>query len=575
MPDSLELFFSILFTVVGGLGIFLLGMKFMSEGVQAVAGNTLRRMISAVTDNRILATGVGTAITCMVQSSSVTTVLVVGMVNAGFMALHQAVGVIMGANIGTTITGWILVLKVGKYGLPILGLAALVYLFARNDRRRFIAMAVMGIGMVFFGLELMKDGFGPLKDIPLFSEAFAYFHANTYFGVLMCAMVGCLLTCIVQSSSATLAITISLTATGVIPFPTAAALVLGENLGTTITAWLASLGANTSAKRAAYAHILFNLVGVLWITAVFRWYILLIAAVVRYVHGTEIMTASLADFESPVAFGALMTAGIASVHTGFNVTNTLLFLPFVRKFTRLLEWMMPEKGKEVPHLRHLDLRVVDTPALGIETSRSEVIKMGRGVLKMMDWTKQAVLNDRVETELVKKTFRREVILDNVEREVLAFMTGVLDGNVPYAVAEEGRQQLRIAHEYESISDAIASILKGRLRLRKEKLDLLPQQKMDLNELHDSVADYLRMVVEAFEQNRPDVLTRATSMSVEITRRTKEFRDRLLGWVTETNIDPRLSLAYTSLLTNYRRVKEHALNVAEAMAGAKSQPVLGG
>lgn len=575
MPDSLELFFSILFTVVGGLGIFLLGMKFMSEGVQAVAGNTLRRMISAVTDNRILAIGVGTAITCMVQSSSVTTVLVVGMVNAGFMALHQAVGVIMGANIGTTITGWILVLKVGKYGLPILGLAALVYLFARNDRRRFIAMAVMGIGMVFFGLELMKDGFGPLKAIPLFSEAFAYFRADTYFGVLMCALVGCLLTFIVQSSSATLAITISLTATGVIPFPTAAALVLGENLGTTITAWLASLGANTSAKRAAYAHILFNLVGVLWITAVFQWYILLIAAIVRHVHGAEIMTASQADFGNPVAFGALMTAGIASVHTGFNVTNTLLFLPFVRKFTRLLEWMIPEKGKEVPHLRHLDLRVVDTPALGIETSRSEVIKMGRGVLKMMDWTKQAVLNDRVEAELVKKTFRREVILDNVEREILAFMTSVLDGNVPYAVAEEGRQQLRIAHEYESISDAIASILKGRLRLRKEKLDLLPQQKSDLNELHDSVADYLRMVVEAFEQSRPDVLTRATSMSVEITRRTKEFRDRLLLWVTETDIDPRLSLAYISLLTNYRRVKEHALNVAEAMAGAKAQPVVGG
>jgi phosphate:Na+ symporter len=414
-----------------------------------------------------------------------------------------------------------------------------------------------------------------MKDVPMFNEAFAWFHADTYFGVLMCVMVGCLLTFLVQSSSATLAITISLTATGVIPFPTAAALVPGENAGTTITAWLASLGANTSAKRAAYAHILFNLIGVLWITAVFRWYILLIAMIVHSVHGTEIMSARLADFENPLVFGALMTAGIATVHTGFNVANTLIFLPFVPKFTRLLEWLIPDKGmKEIPHLRHLDARMVDTPALGIENSRNEVINMGRGVLKMMDWTKQAVFNDHVNQALVKKTFHREEIFDNVEREIVAFMTRLLDGNVPYAVAEEGRQQLRIAHEYESISDSIASILKGHLRLREEKLDLMPQQKLDLNDLHDSVNEYLRMVVEAFEQNRPDVLTRATSMSTQITRRVKDLRDRLLERLTETDIDPRLSLTYSSLLTNYRRVKEHALNVAEALAGAKAQPIVG-
>ncbi|HPK66224.1 MAG TPA: Na/Pi symporter, partial [Thermoanaerobaculia bacterium] len=194
--------------VIGGLGIFMLGMKFMSEGMQTIAGNSLRRMISLVTGNRLLATATGTAVTLLVQSSSVTTVIVVGLVNAGLMQLRQAIGVIFGANIGTTITGWILVLELGAWGLPLLGVAALVYVFARRDRSRFVAMAVMGLGMIFFGLELMKNGFEPMRELPTFVAAFSWFSATTYAGVLKCVLAGCVVTLIVQSSSATLGITI-------------------------------------------------------------------------------------------------------------------------------------------------------------------------------------------------------------------------------------------------------------------------------------------------------------------------------------------------------------------------------
>src|SRR5690606_29813584 len=210
------------------------------------------------------------------------------------------------------------------------------YLFARGDRPRFIAMAIMGMGMVFFGLELMKDGFAPMKDMPGFVEAFAWFDASTYGGVLKSVLMGCLLTLIVQSSSATLGITIGLAATGVIPFTTAAALVLGENLGTTVTVIIASVGANTTAKRSAAAHVLFNLIGVTWITALFPWYSRLIATVVEHVHGADPMTISIATVD-PVQFAAVITAAIALTHTGFNVANTIIFLPFIRPYTRLLE----------------------------------------------------------------------------------------------------------------------------------------------------------------------------------------------------------------------------------------------
>ena len=213
----------IIFQVCGGLGIFLLGMKNMSEGMQAVAGDRLRKMIGAITNNRILASGVGTLVTCVIQSSSVTTVMVVGMVNASIMTLTQAIGVILGANIGTTITGWILVVKIGKYGLPLLGISAFFYLFSKKDTIRFFAMFLVGLGMVFFGLQLMKNGFAPIKGLPGFEAWFHKFQPDTYLGVWKCVMVGAVLTAIVQSSSATLGITMALALTGAINFHTAAA----------------------------------------------------------------------------------------------------------------------------------------------------------------------------------------------------------------------------------------------------------------------------------------------------------------------------------------------------------------
>ena len=240
-----------IFSLIGGLGIFLLGMKNLSEGMQAIAGNGLRRLISMVTTNRLTATSVGVLVTVVVQSSSITTVMVVGFVNGGLMNLAQAIGVIMGANIGTTITGWILVLKIGKYGLPLLGLGAFGYLFSKSDRYRYFFMTFMGVGMVFFGLATMKAGCAFIKEMPAFEKWLYTFQATSYWGVLKCMFVGCVLTVMVQSSSATLGLTIALAFNGTIGYQTAAALVLGENIGTTITALLASLGATTNAKRAA------------------------------------------------------------------------------------------------------------------------------------------------------------------------------------------------------------------------------------------------------------------------------------------------------------------------------------
>lgn len=570
MNDTLAQSLAMAMAVVGGLGIFMLGMKHMSEGMQAVAGNSLRRMISLVTNNRLMATGVGTGVTVLVQSSTVTTVIVVGLVNAGLMQFQQAIGIMIGANIGTTITGWILVLKVGQYGLPLLGLAALFYIFLRRERPRYIAMALMGLGMVFFGLELMKDGFAPMKDMPVFIEAFAWFEADSYLGVMKCVLVGCLLTFLVQSSSATLGITIGLAATGVIPFPTAAALVLGENIGTTITVILASIGATTGAKRAAYAHVLFNVLGVAWITLLFPWYSHLVAGLVQAVHGADPFTLTLATARDAAEFGAVMTAGIAMTHTGFNVANTLLFLPFFGPFARLLERLVPEPaGKEVWKLKHLDAPSVDSPVLGVEQSRGEVIQMGRGTLKMTEWIRQLAYTGPREEELVEKTLRREDVLDSIQQEIVVFLSEVLAGNVPPGIAEEGREQLRIAHEFESMSDRLASVLKSHLQLQKKGLELPPEEAQSLLELHDAVTAFLSTVVDAYERRQAIPEADAQAASSTITRQIKRLREQHLRRMTgEERVDPGLSLVYTSILTDYRRIRAHVLNIHEAFAGQR-------
>ena len=564
-------YFAMAFSVVGGLGIFLLGMKNMSEGMQAVAGSRLRRMIGMATDNRMLGVATGTAVTCLVQSSSITTVLVVGFVNSGLMMLHQAIGVIMGANIGTTITGWILVLDIGKWGLPILGFAVFVFLFTRKERLRYLAIAAMGLGMVFFGLELMKNGFKPMRYVPAFEQAFLWFNAHTYLGVLKCAMVGCILTFIVQSSSATLGVTIGLASTGVIPFETAAALVLGENIGTTITAWLASIGTTTVAKRAAYAHVMFNLLGVAWITAVFPWYIQgvdwFIANVQHQIHP---LTARLADFgEDPSDFEQMVTSAIAATHTGFNVVNMLLFLPLVRIYARFLEWLIPGKVvKETPHLTSLDIRMVESPVIGIEQSRGEIMKMCEGLEKMLRWTREVFDQDQPDEVLVQKIFHREQVLDNMQHEVIEFLTDLMTGNVPHSITEEARAQLRIADELESVSDYVATILKAHLRLRQGNLRLTDTERAYRNELHEKFTQYQQMIDEAVRHNQTDVLSKAKSKGDAITHRFKELRDAHLVRLTEEKVDPLESMSYNTMIGSYRKMKDHALNIAEAICGEK-------
>ena len=562
---------------LGGLGIFLLGMKNMSDGMQVVAGASLRHLIGYVTNNRFLATIVGVIVTCVAQSSSVTTVMVVGLVNSSAMELSQAIGVIMGANIGTTITGWILVLKIGKYGLPLLGIAALFFLFSKSERWRYWAMAIMGVGMVFFGLELMKDACAIIKETPQFESSLQYFTTDTYLGVMKCAMAGCLLTTLVQSSSATLGITISLATQGVIGYETAVALVLGENIGTTITALLASLGATTNAKRAAYFHMIFNLFGVFWITLIFPWYIQFIEVLqinIEWFFGNPgYKISDMVSVDGKETYPH-MTAAIAATHSVFNIVNTLVFLPFLPLFVRLLERMVPPKDfKEKPSLTDLDIRLLETPLLAIEQSRKEIEKMSIGCEKMLTWIDQLYDQDEIDKKLADKLMHREQVLDSVQDEIARHVTNLLSNDIPHSVAVEARQQFRMADEYESISDYIVNIHKFDVRLRRDGKRFTAAQRTGIKALNRISADYLDLVNQALAVNDPGVVTKTESVSKRLRKQIKQLRREHLSDLSDVAISPKatspqVSVAYLAVLNAFSRVRDHIENVAGAVSGEK-------
>ena len=539
---------SIVLVVIGGLGIFLLGMNYMSNGLQTVAGDKLKWLVNKVANNRVFATIIGTFITVIIQSSSITTVMVVGFVNAGIMTLKQSIGIIMGANIGTTITGWVLIVNIGKFGLPIIGVAALVSLFVKKDKIKYVATIIMGLGMIFFGLQLMTDGFAPIRDIPEFVSYFQIFSATTYFGVLKCILLGAVLTMVVQSSSATLGITIGLAITGVIPFQTAAALVLGENIGTTITAYLASLGANTAAKRAAYAHIIFNIFGGVWVFSIFPFYI---------------------NFIEILANDGSVGKKIALTHTMFNVLNVLVFLPFVGYFAKFLEKIVPEEKEVSIKLTKLDERMFETPILVIDQSKREIINMGLILQDMFETLREVIVKDYDKNHpQVRKIFNEEANLDVIQKEISGFLIKVFNTDLSVPNVIKARKYLSLCDEYESISDYIMNISKLRLKLLDNKLNLSEEKKRDMLSMQDKVLEYFNTVNSYFIMDKTNIMPKSIEMNKNTIDYFKKLREIHHERLSQCQVEPLLSTSYMDILNAYRRMKDHIFDITEIISGEK-------
>lgn len=535
----------IFFKVIGGLGIFMYGMHNMSGGMQKLAGDRLKKILAVLTTNRFMAIIMGVFVTGMVQSSSVSTVMTIGFVNAGLLNLKQSLGVILGANIGTTITGWILVLKIGKYGLPIAGIAALLYLFGKSDRAKTRALTTMGLGMIFFGLQLMSDGFKPLRTMPEFIELFHKFQADSLTGVIAAAAVGALMTAIVQSSSATLGITITLAVQGLIDYQTAVALVLGENVGTTITACLASIGARANAKRAAYAHTIVNIVGVIWVTSIFGLYI-------KFLH----------NFADP---SADVTRFIATAHTMFNVTNVIIFTPFITLIANFLMKVVKDDEEVVERVTHLDERMADTPTVVIEQTKKEILGMAGDISTMMNSLKDIIVTGTDINKNVGQIVELEEKLDLVQKEISDVNFEIMHKDLDEKYIEETRGNLEVADEYETVSDYLTRISKSIKKLNENDILLNNKKKESLEQIHTRVVEFFDYVNTAYENGNKEILVEAMQKSAIIKDLYKKARKEHMERVAEHKMPAMLSTAYMDILNHYRRIKDHMVNVVETLS----------
>lgn len=547
--------FKIIYTLLGGLGIFFFGMKQMSDALQQAAGDVITKVINSLTTNRILAVTVGMIVTMIVQSSSVTTVMVVGFVNAGLMQLTQAIGVIFGSNIGTTITGWIISIKVGKYGLLLIGLGIFPALFSKNSKIQNLGRVIFGVGMIFFGLELMSGAFKPLRKNEEFLNMISYFSGNDYMSYFASIVTGCLLTIIIQSSSAMLGITIALASTGVIGFNTAAALVLGENIGTTITAILASVGASTNAKRAARAHAIFNILGV----------VLVFSILPIYINFIEWLVPGQADFMDADGSKPNIAQHIAASHTFFNITATLAFLPFLNHLAKLVTKITPErKGEGKPHLVLLGESSDILPATAIVQADSEVKKMKDILDRTYRCTKEYL--DHGKPEKLAKVKDYERITDNIQKEVTLFLCKVMERPMSSDQTLHTQAIIKIADEYESIADYLERIVNYKARFGNN-----PESGKSLdeyNEFMEKIWNFFQLSTVGLFDLEKHNLQNVIKQSEELRVWADDIRDRHLDRVSKGEYEPLSALTYSDMVVALRKIRAHALNVAEAITMIK-------
>ena len=538
---------TILLTVLGGLGIFLLGMKHLSEGLQAAAGNGLRKFMSRATGHRIVGVMSGIVSTIIVQSSSITTVMLVGFVSTALMTLPQAFAVLIGANIGTTATVWIIAYAPNPQMLGLVGLAlgGAMYFFFRGERVHNLGLTVIGLGLVFLGLAFMAQGVMPIRQNPEIAKIFTAMSADSYWSILKIAFAATLLPAVIQRSAATLAIAMALAAQQLITYEVAIAVLFGANIGTTATGWLAAIGGTADAKRTALSHTLSNLIGSL----VLVWFFPLFLKVRDVI---------------PSQMGA-----IAITDTVFAICRGCIFFPLVKPFVKFIEHLVPQPENEKPHLSALRFGVRLSPVIACDQALMEVDFMKASNLELLGCARKVIAGES-NAELEKHIVHREDILDNVQKEVTEFLGSIMSKRLAFDVSERARRLLRLTDELESVSDECATILKVVKRLRRQKQQISEKSLKVILNVHDRVSAYAAEVTPLIRSPRGVIpLEKLQAESKALHEHVRECRKIQLGRIGPE--DPGSSvrvLGELDIINAYERIRAYYLNCAETLAGGK-------
>lgn len=550
MFDSLWV--EILFGTMGGLGMFLFGMKLMSEGLQKSAGEGLKSIIEKFTSNRFIGTLVGTAVTVVIQSSSATTVMVVGFVNAGLMNLMQALSVVFGANIGTTITAQMIAFKVTALAMPCIGIGVVLAMFSSNAKVKYYGEIMLGFGLLFFGMETMTKSFVPLREMQGFVDMFVFFGKNP----IIACMAGAVLTMIVQSSSATVGITIALASTGILDFTAAAALVMGENIGTTITANIAAIGANRTAKQAALGHFLFNFIGVC--------YMLILLPVM--VHFVDYITPGAVDFVAADGSKPNIARHIANIHTTFNIINTVVFLPFLPLIAKLCERIIKPEENTLTKMLRLDANMLKTPSIAVAQAKKEVVNMSKISLDMLHLAKDSYNNKTSKLTDIKPM---EIKLDLYETEFNEFLSQLSRQNISASTAKTIEELTHVIQNLEKLGDNADNIAKFTDRMIRKNMEFSEEADREIKYMFDVVE---RFAVATIAHYGTDNDIKEIDLNDEelVDSLRKKFKNNHMHRLNEGKCNINSGLIFVDIVNNLEKAADHVYNIAQVMVFSKEK-----
>lgn len=551
--------------IIGSLGLFIYGMKVMSEGLQQTAGARLRSWLRTITSNRFKGVLTGFGITSIVQSSSVTTVMTVSFVNAGLMKLRESAGVMMGANIGTTITAWLVLIfgfkvSISSYALVLI---AVVFpmMFVNRGKMKTFAQSVIGFSLLFMGLSALK---GAVPDVDADSEFvmfFTQFKDSGMLSTILFILLGAILTIVVQSSSAAMTLTMTLVAKDILPFEVASAMILGENIGTTITAELASMVGNVHAKRSARIHSLFNIIGVTWMILVFPFFLDFVGLII------ETMTGTAFDPTNP----EMANEGLAVLHTSFNLINVLVLIWFVPQLVSIAERTVKSRGgtDEEFHLEFIGTNIVSTPDLSIFEAKKEVTRFGRITTKM-SVKLRALLTEKDNKEKVKlheSIKHYEEITDRIEIELANYLNKVSEVELTNENSNEIRSLNSIANDLERVGDIFFQMSKNIERKDQEKIWFNPEQRQLMLEMLDLVDEAFAIMNENLALSKENVtLLSAKTVEDKINAKRNEMKNFHLQNLENPEYNIKSGMIFNDLFSSCEKVGDHLINVTEALTG---------
>ncbi len=552
----------VIIQTLGGLGLFILGMKMMTDGLQLAAGKRIKTILGAVSSNRIIGFITGAGVTAMIQSSSATTVMLIGFVTAGLMTFQQAVSVTLGANVGTTMTAQLIAFKLTEAALPAIAIGVIMKFFTQQKKFRYWGEVILGFGLLFFGMEVMKHGLAPIKDDPVFIDFFTKFEPSTIKGLLLSVMVGAALTIIVQSSSATIGLTMTLATQGLLTFPGAMALVLGENIGTTITAQLATIGSNNiNANRTANAHTMFNVLGVCIILLIFPIFTEFVDFITGHLGAGPVDAVVKGERVNIARY-------IANGHTLFNVVNAFLFLIFLPWLIKVSIWLSPKAkmSEDFFRLPTFGSRLIDTPIAAIAEARSEIRRMAGAAISTFSETVQRI-DDRDHKKL-SAWQKNEHFLDDMQREITAYLTLISQSDVGDSAAREISSLMRMTNNIERIGDSVENIAQATEKLIEDKITFTPKAMEDIKIISEKVMEFLQLVSEGMYKHEKNFMELAENIENTVDDMREEMRDNHICRLRngECGIEP--GLIFINLLTNFEKIGDYCYNIAEAVAGLK-------